>query len=65
MGFDSITAKFHLPMALLWTLAYVCEFIGAVLGITLKLNMFNVRARSRGDCARDRVEKHGRSRETR
>ena len=43
MGFDSIAAKMHLPMWLLWSVAYVCEAIGAVLGVTLKLNLFNVR----------------------
>ena len=43
MGFGSIWAKAHLPMWLLWGLAYVCEAISWVLGITLKLNLFNVR----------------------
>ena len=43
MGFGSICAKAHLPMWLLWGLAYVCEAISWVLGITLKLNLFNVR----------------------
>ena len=43
MGFTSIWTKAHLPMWLLWAVAYVCELIGAVLGITLKLNLFNVR----------------------
>ena len=43
MGFGSIWAKVHLPMWLLWGLAYVCEAISWVLGITLKLNLFNVR----------------------
>ena len=42
MGFGSIWAKAHLPMWLLWGLAYVCEAISWVLGITLKLNLFNV-----------------------
>merc|ERR1719453_612472 len=43
MGFASLKSKLHLPMWLLWAVAYVCEAIGYVLGITLKLNLFNVK----------------------
>ena len=43
MGFKSVLKKRHLPLWLLWTLAYVCEAIGWVLGVTLKLSAFNVR----------------------
>jgi len=43
MGFTSLKAKFHLPHALLLVLAYICEVIGWALGITLKLNLFNVK----------------------
>ena len=43
MGFASIQAKAHLPHWLLLVLATICEAIGWVLGITLKLSLFNVR----------------------
>jgi len=43
MGFTSLKAKMHLPHALLLVVAYVCEVIGWALGITLKLNLFNVK----------------------
>ena len=43
MGFDSLKSKFHLPMWLLIVLAYICEAIGFCLGVTLKLNLFNVK----------------------
>lgn len=43
MGFASLKAKWYLPMWLLWTLAYMCEAVGYLLGVTLKLNLFNVR----------------------
>jgi len=43
MGFASVKAKMHLPMWLLWFLAMICEAIGYVMGITLKLNKFNVK----------------------
>ena len=43
MGFVSLKSKFHLPIWLLTILAYVCEAVGYLLGITLKLNLFNVR----------------------
>lgn len=43
MGFASLKSKTHLPMWLLWALAYICEVIQWCLGITMKLNIFNVR----------------------
>lgn len=43
MGFKSLWKKTHLPLWLLWSLAYVCELIGWLMGITLKLNRFNVK----------------------
>ena len=43
MGFASITEKVHLPMWLLWPLAYICEVVGWMLGTVLKLNVFNVK----------------------
>ena len=43
MGFSSIKARVSLPMWLLWLLATVCEAIGWLLGITLKLSHFNVK----------------------
>lgn len=42
MGFASIRAKAHLPLWLLWPLAYLAEALGALLGRTMKLNVFNV-----------------------
>ena len=42
MGFASIRAKAHLPLWLLWPLAYLCEALGRLAGRTLKLNVFNV-----------------------
>jgi len=43
MGFASISAKTHLPMALLWCIAYICEVVGWMFGTVLKLNLFNVK----------------------
>jgi len=43
MGFSALKSKYHLPMWLLTVLAYVCEAVGYLLGVTLKLNLFNVR----------------------
>ena len=43
MGFASVKARASLPMWLLWTLAAVCELVQWCLGITLKLNYFNVK----------------------
>ena len=42
MGFPSLWGKAHLPFALLYTLALVCEFAGWLMGTTFKLNVFNV-----------------------
>ena len=42
MGFASIRAKWHLPLWLLWPLAYLCELLGRLAGRTMKLNVFNV-----------------------
>ena len=42
MGFTSLWKKMHLPKALLMFIAGICEFIGGLLGITMKLNKFNV-----------------------
>merc|ERR1719291_717729 len=43
MGFKSIWKKAKLPLWLLYPIAYVCELIGYMCGVTLKLNLFNVR----------------------
>lgn len=43
MGFDSIKAKLHVPVWLLWSVALVCELIKRLFGISLKLSTFNVR----------------------
>jgi nucleoside-diphosphate-sugar epimerase len=43
MGFASVRAKVHLPLWLMFLLGYLCDAIGYVLGITLKLNAFSVR----------------------
>ena len=43
MGFVDLFSKFHLPIPLLMTLAYLCNFVGYVLGKTFKLNPFNVK----------------------
>jgi len=42
MGFTSLWSKAKLPKALLFFLAYICEFVGSILGTTFKLNYFNV-----------------------
>ena len=42
MGFTSLWSKAKLPTGLLMFLAAICEFIGNLLGITMKLNKFNV-----------------------
>lgn len=42
MGFASVQAKWHLPLWLLWPLAYICEVLGWLTGRTMKLNVFNV-----------------------
>ncbi len=43
MGFDSIWQKYKLPVWLLMPLAYVCDAVGYVAGMKLKLNPFNVK----------------------
>jgi nucleoside-diphosphate-sugar epimerase len=43
MGFTDLYTKFHLPTWLLYGLAYICNFVGFVIGKKLKLNPFNVR----------------------
>jgi len=43
MGFPSVKARMHLPLWLLMIIAYVCEFIGFLTGLKLKLSLFNVR----------------------
>jgi nucleoside-diphosphate-sugar epimerase len=45
MGFDSLWGKMKLPLPLLIVLAYIAEFVGYMLGTTLKLNRFNVKVR--------------------
>eukprot|EP00584_Thalassiosira_punctigera_P008101 CAMPEP_0172541186 /NCGR_PEP_ID=MMETSP1067-20121228/12033_1 /TAXON_ID=265564 ORGANISM="Thalassiosira punctigera, Strain Tpunct2005C2" /NCGR_SAMPLE_ID=MMETSP1067 /ASSEMBLY_ACC=CAM_ASM_000444 /LENGTH=406 /DNA_ID=CAMNT_0013327171 /DNA_START=39 /DNA_END=1259 /DNA_ORIENTATION=+ len=42
MGFTSLWDKAHLPKGLLMFVATICEFIGNLFGITMKLNRFNV-----------------------
>lgn len=43
MGFVDLRTKFHLPVWLLYAVAYVATFIGAMVGKKFKLNPFNVR----------------------
>ena len=43
MGFASVKARTKLPMWLLLILATICEVIGYLLGVTLKLSHFNVK----------------------
>jgi len=43
MGFKDLNSKLHLPLWLLYGLAYICNVIGFVTGKKLKLNPFNVR----------------------
>ena len=43
MGFDSLKGKMYLPLWLLTILACICEAIGYMAGLTLKLNLFNVK----------------------
>lgn len=43
MGFDSIWAKYKLPVWFLMPVAHVCDAIGWLTGRKLKLNPFNVR----------------------
>jgi len=43
MGFASLKSRLALPMWLLWTVAYISEFISLLTGFVLKLNVFNVK----------------------
>jgi hypothetical protein len=43
MGFPSVWAKFKLPYLLMMAIATVCEAVGWVLGIKIKLNRFSVK----------------------
>jgi nucleoside-diphosphate-sugar epimerase len=43
MGFVDLTTKWHLPVWLLYAVAYVANVIGAMIGKKFKLNPFNVR----------------------
>ena len=43
MGFVSIWSKFKLPRLLLMVIAHICDFIGMILGIRIKLNPFAVK----------------------
>ena len=42
MGFTDLYTKFHLPVWLLYGVAYVCNVIGFIIGKKFKLNPFNV-----------------------
>ena len=42
MGFTSLWDKAHLPRPLLMCVAVVCEFLGRLFGVIMKLNRFNV-----------------------
>lgn len=52
MGFDSLWDKMKLPLPLLVVLAYIAEFVGWMIGTTLKLNRFNVKVRTGGGAPR-------------
>ena len=43
MGFVDLTTKFHLPVWLLYGVAYLANIVGAIIGKKFKLNPFNVR----------------------
>jgi len=43
MGFASITARTRLPLWLLLPIAFISEFIGWLLGVSVKLTFFNVK----------------------
>lgn len=43
MGFTSVYRKFSLPYWFMMSLAYVCDFIGMIIGVKLKLNPFSVK----------------------
>lgn len=42
MGFDDLYKKFHLPVWLLYGVAYMCNVIGYIMGKKFKLSPFNV-----------------------
>ena len=42
MGFTDLYTKFHLPVWLLYGVAYVCNVIGFIIGKKFKLSPFNV-----------------------
>ena len=42
VGFTSMYQKVHYPMWLLWPLACVCDLIGYLFDIQIKLNRFNI-----------------------
>lgn len=42
MGFTDLFSKFHLPVWLLMTLAYICNVIGFILNKKFKLSPFNI-----------------------
>jgi nucleoside-diphosphate-sugar epimerase len=43
MGFKDLFSKFHLPVLLLMTIAYICNGLGWLLNKKFKLNPFNVK----------------------
>lgn len=43
LGFEDLEKKFHLPVALLYAVAYVCNVLGFLLNKKFKLNPFNVK----------------------
>jgi len=43
MGFTSVYRKFSLPFWFMMSLAYVCDLVGFLLGVKLKLNPFSVK----------------------
>ena len=43
LGFADLEKKFHLPVLLLYFLAYFCNFLGYLLNKNFKLNPFNVK----------------------
>lgn len=42
MGFTSLYTRMKLPKTLLLVVATICEILGKILGVTMKLNRFNV-----------------------
>mmetsp|Transcript_6179 Transcript_6179/g.18292 ORF Transcript_6179/g.18292 Transcript_6179/m.18292 type:complete len:96 (+) Transcript_6179:1-288(+) len=43
MGFPSLTTKFHLPVWLLYGVAYICQFLTVLTGKKFKLTPFTVK----------------------